>query len=124
MASTVESGAENLAQDPNAAQLVGREKEFVLTRAGAPECRWLGTTRLSARPAIEIDFHVAVPLNSSKMTSSMRLPVSIRAGGDDGERAAFFDVGAAAKEAAAGVQGVGINTAAEDFTGRPVVTAL
>ena len=59
-----------------------------------------------------------VPLNSSKITSSMRLPVSIKRGGDDGERAAFFDVSRGGEEAARALQRVRVNTARENFARR------
>jgi len=109
--------AENLAQDPNAAQLVGREKEFVLTRAGALNVDgW--EHALIGEAAIEIDFHVAGALEFLKDDVVHAAAGVDQSGGDDGERAAFFDVAGRGKEAARALQGVGINTAAEDFTGR------
>ena len=59
-----------------------------------------------------------VPLNSSKITSSMRLPVSIERGGDDGQRAAFLDVARRAEEALGALQRVGIDAAREHFARR------
>ena len=54
-----------------------------------------------------------VPLNSSKITSSMRRAGIDQRGGDDGERAAFFDVAGRAEEALRALQGVGVDAAGE-----------
>jgi len=116
MASTVERGSE-FPQHPHAAQLIRRQEQLVLARAGTLNVDG-GEDALIREPAVEVDFHVAGALNSSKMTSSMRLPVSISAGGDDGERAALSTWRAAAKKASRALQGVGVDTAGKHFAGR------
>ena len=49
--------------------------------------------RIIDEPPIQVQYSMlSVPLNSSKITSSMRLPVSIRDVARIVERPAFFDV--------------------------------
>src|SRR5208337_57840 len=109
--------AENLAKDPNAAQFVGRKKQFILTSAGSldVDCR---EHALIGETAVEIDFHIAGALEFLEDDVVHAAAGVDQGGGDDGERAAFFDVASRGKEAAWALQGVGINTAAEYFTGR------
>jgi len=77
-----------------------------------------GKTRLSASLRSSWISALPVPLNSSKITSSMRLPVSTKAVGDDREAAALFDIPRSAEEALGPLQGVGVDAAGEDFATR------
>ena len=56
-----------------------------------------------------------VPLNSSKITSSMREPVSTSAVAMMRQRAALFDIAGGAEEALGLVERVGIHAAGEDL---------
>src|SRR5208283_2504126 len=108
--------AEHFAQNPNAAQLVGRKQEFVFTSAGALNIDGREHT-LIGEAAIEIDFHVACALELFKDDVVHAAAGINQGGGDDGERAPLFDVAGGGKEAARALEGVSVNTAAEDFAG-------
>jgi len=56
-----------------------------------------------------------VPLNSSKMTSSMRLPVSDQVGGEDGQAAAFSMLPSGAEKAFRFVQSICVDAAGENL---------
>ena len=76
--------AENLSQDPNAAQLVGGEEELVLTRSGALNID--GREHAFIREAaIEINFHVAGALEFLKDDVVHAAAGVDQSGGDDGE---------------------------------------
>ena len=75
-----------------------------------------GKTRLSATFLSSTISELPVPLNSSKITSSIREPVSIKAGGDDGERATLLDVTRRTEETLGPLQGVSVHTASQHLT--------
>jgi hypothetical protein len=77
-----------------------------------------GKVRLSASLRSSMISELPVPLNSSKMTSSMRLPVSISAVAMIVRRAAFLDVARRAEEPLRPLQGVGVDTAGQDLARR------
>ena len=58
-----------------------------------------------------------VPLNSSKMTSSIFEPGLDERGGQDGERATLFDVAGRTEELLRRVQGAGVDTTGHDPAG-------
>ena len=76
-----------------------------------------GKTRLSATLRSRTISELPVPLNSSKMTSSMRLPVSISAVAMMVSDAAFLDVARRAEEALRALQGVGVHAARQHLAG-------
>jgi probable HAF family extracellular repeat protein len=72
-----------------------------------------GKTRLSVSLRSRWISMLPVPLNSSKITSSMREPVSTSAVADDGERAALLDVARGAEEPLRLLQRVRVEAARE-----------
>src|SRR5216117_28410 len=73
-----------------------------------------GKIRLSARRLSRWTSMFPVPLNSSKITSSMRLPVSTMAV-HDRQAAAVLDVPGRAEEPLGALQRVGVQAAGEDL---------
>src|SRR5664279_5162577 len=69
---------EDLAEDPHAVQLLLLEEQLFLARTRAVEVDGRENAAVDELP-VEVDLHVAGPLNSSKITSSIREPVSMRA---------------------------------------------
>jgi hypothetical protein len=74
-----------------------------------------GKTRLSATFRSRTISELPVPLNSSKMTSSIRLPVSIRAVAMMVSAAALLDVPRGAEEPLRPLQCVGVHTAGQNL---------
>ena len=72
-----------------------------------------GKTRLSATLRSRMISELPVPLNSSKITSSMRRAGFDQRRGDDGQRAAFLDVARGAEEALRALQRVGVDAACQ-----------
>ena len=69
------------------------------------------------RAAVEDELHVAGSFELFKDDLVHARAGIDEGGGDDGERAALFDISRCAKEALRFVQGVGVDTAGEDFAG-------
>src|SRR5579859_8260178 len=91
--------AQNFAEDPNAAELVRREEQLVLTSAGALNVNGREDA-LIGEAAVEIDFHVAGTFELLEDDIVHAAAGVNQSGGDNGERAAFFDVTSGSKEAA------------------------
>src|SRR2546425_705732 len=108
--------AQDFAEDPDAAKLVGREQELVLARAGALNVNGREDALIGETP-VEIDFHVAGALELFEDDVVHAAARVNQRGGDDGERAAFFDVARGGEEAPRALEGVGVNTAGKDFAG-------
>src|SRR3984893_5626785 len=108
--------AEYLAQNPDAAQLVGWKEQFVFTCAGALDID-SRENALVGEAAVQVDFHVAGALELFKDDVVHAAAGVDQRGGDDGERAAFFNVTGCGKETPRALQGVGVNTAGEHFAG-------
>ena len=107
---------EHLAQDPDALQVFLGDEQLFLTRAGALNVDGREDA-LVDELAVEDDFHVAGALELFEDDFvHARAGVDER-GGDDGERAAFFNVAGRAEEALGALQGVGIDAAGEHFAG-------
>ncbi len=71
--------------------------------------RWMsiaGKVRLSTNFRSRMISQLPVPLNSSKITSSIREPVSIRRGGNDRQRTALLNIPRRAEEPLRTLQGV------------------
>src|SRR5207249_1643033 len=108
--------AQDLAQHPHAAQLIWWQKEFVLTRARALNVDSRKNALIGKSP-VEIDFHVAGALELFEDDVVHAAAGIDQRGGDDGERAALFDVARGGKETPRTLQSVGINTAGEHLAG-------
>src|SRR5262249_53504021 len=108
--------AQHFSQNPNAAQFIGREKQFVLTRTGALniDC---GEDTLIGQSAVKIDFHVAGAFELFEDDTFHAAAGVDKRRRDDCERAAFFDVSSRRKEATRALQSVGVNTARKNLAG-------
>jgi murein L,D-transpeptidase YcbB/YkuD len=105
---------QELAQDPDALQHLGRQQQLLLAGAGA----------------VDVDGREDAPVGELAVEHQLGVPgalelleddlVHARAGldqrgGDDGERAAALDVAGRAEEALGPLQGVGVHAAGEDL---------
>ncbi len=117
IASTGESGFSTFLQHPHAVQFLGRHQQLFLTRSGAVDVN-RGKDALVHQAAIEIDFHVAGAFELFEDDVVHAAAGVNQCGGDDGERAGFFDVARGGEETARPLQGVGVNTAGKHLAGR------
>src|SRR5262249_47788661 len=106
--------AQYLAQNPDAAEFIGRKEQFVLARAGALDVDGRKDA-LVGKAAVQVDFHVAGTLELFKNDVVHAAAGVNQRGGDDGERAAFLDVPGCRKKAPRALQGVGVDTAGKNF---------
>ena len=74
-----------------------------------------GNTRLSATLRSSTISELPVPLNSSKITSSIRLPVSISAVAMIVKRSAFLDVSCSTEETLGALQRIRIDTTGQNL---------
>jgi len=107
-------GVEDAAENPGALEVFLGDEQLFLAGAGALDVDG-GEDALVDQLAVEDDFHVAGALELFE-DDFVHAGASIdEGGGDDGERAAFFDVAGCAEEALGALQGVGVDAAGEDF---------
>src|ERR1700691_3079006 len=108
---------QNLAQHPDAIQLIRREEQFVFTCAGAIDIDG-GEHALVDQAAVEIDFHVAGTFELFEDDVVHAAAGIDQRGSDDGERATLFDVSRGSEKAARALQSISVDTTGKNFTGR------
>ena len=105
-------GREYLAQDPNSVQYVFGKKQFFAARAGTVDIHG-GEDAFFGKMTVEIDLHVARPLEFLE-DDLIHAGARVRqCRGYDGEAAAFLHVTSGAEEAFGALQSIGIEAAGE-----------
>ena len=117
IASTVESGLSTLRSTQMRFNSSGGQQQFVLARAGAVDIDGREDA-LVHQPPVEIDFHVAGAFELFEDHVVHAAAGIDQRGGDDRERAAFFDVARGGEEPPRALQGVGVDTAGKHFARR------